>query len=341
MAKAFANILGRDFIFLVSGSVGNDLAETNAISLKAPVRGRTLFYFFILPFLVFLKGFAGENNVFLSNDPNLLCVLIFWKKILFFKYKIFSDWHQLFEDWRDDFIARNSDFLSSTSEILKKSIVETSKIDSKKVIVARGGVDIENYSEPRQKKLLPDNKFIVGYVGYFRTMGKEKGIGTMIESLKFLPEEILMIFVGARGNEAEKYEAIAGKNSVGKRCVFIKYVPESKVAEYEKTVDLLVIPYPDEPHFRNFGFPMKVYEYMASGRPIVYSALPIMAEVLGDCAYSFTPGSAESLAEKIYYVFKNGSEAEKMTEKAVLKVSEFTWKKRAERMIKFVLESDE
>ena len=67
---------------------------------------------------------------------------------------------------------------------------------------------------------------------------------------------------------------------------------------YEQASDALVIPYPDKPHFRLYGFPMKVYEYMASQRPIIYSKLELVEEVLSDCGYGFTPDDPIDLAEK-------------------------------------------
>ena len=44
---------------------------------------------------------------------------------------------------------------------------------------------------------------------------------------------------------------------------------------------------------------MKVYEYMASQRPIVYSKLELAEEVLSDCGYGFAPDDPKDLAEKI------------------------------------------
>ena len=71
------------------------------------------------------------------------------------------------------------------------------------------------------------------------------------------------------------------------------------MALYEQASDVLVIPYPDKPHFRLYGFPMKVYEYMASQRPIVYSKLELAEEVLPDCGYGFVPDDPNDLVEKI------------------------------------------
>jgi glycosyltransferase involved in cell wall biosynthesis len=97
-----------------------------------------------------------------------------------------------------------------------------------------------------------------------------------------------------------------------------------------------VIPYPDQPHFRNYGFPMKVYEYMAAKRPIIYSQLELTEEILSDCGFTFTPDDPEDLAKTIKYVFENKAEAQKKVELANNKLKDLTWDKKAEKIINII-----
>ena len=63
-------------------------------------------------------------------------------------------------------------------------------------------------NEARKILNLPLDKNVVGYVGLFKTMGMEKGIKTMIESLKNLSEKVIMVFIGGKSEEILEYKKI-------------------------------------------------------------------------------------------------------------------------------------
>jgi glycosyltransferase involved in cell wall biosynthesis len=177
----------------------------------------------------------------------------------------------------------------------------------------------------------------VGYVGLFMTMGMEKGIKTMIDSLVDLPSTYFMVFVGGRHDEIVKYREYSSSRSVSERCVFFEIQSFDKVVEYEKIMDVLVIPYPDTPHFRQYGFPMKVYEYMASGVPIVYTKLELVEEVIADCAFGIQPSSPTELARAVKNVIENREESQKVSKRSLEKVSKFSWESKAGNIINFLV----
>lgn len=344
MALAFNKVLGKNFTFVIAGPVPKEFDGMNAQSINAPERRRLFFYFFYLPFFVLKKNYNTKETVFFSNDPYISSILIFWRKIFRFRYKIFSDWHQLFEDWRDKFVAVNSDYLVSTTKKIKDSVVRVSGINPSKMIVSYGGVDLDIFkhtNEPikdlRLRLGLPEQGFLVGYVGFYKTMGMEKGVSTMIKSLPYISDKnIKMVFVGAiNKDEAKENQDIAESLGVGDRTTFLVAVKATEVPAYEQVMDMLVIPYPDKPHFREYGFPMKVYEYMYSKKPIIYSNLPIIDEMLFDCGIPFVPDDPKDLAQKIELLAKEPQTAKKITDRAFEKVLGCTWEKRAENIINF------
>src|SRR3989344_2252496 len=321
MASAFEKLLRDDFTFLTRG--------------KLPYRFRSVSYFFYLPALILKNGWTKREIIFFSSDPYLLAILIFWKKVFFLKYRLVSDWHQLFGDWRDEFVARNSDFLITTSKKLKSLLASRTGADPAKIFVAYGGVDLSLFAQKRTlgkldyRKILnlPTDDFLTGYVGGFRSVGLEKGIDTMIRSLQLLENGSKMVFVGGSKELIGEYENLAEKLGVLQRCIFVEKQKFEKVIEYDLAMDVLVIPYPDRPHFRDYGFPMKIWEYMAAGRPIIYSNLPIIAEVLGGKAVAFEPDNPNSLADAILSVrdgkFEPAGEP-------------YTWQNRAKNILNFI-----
>lgn len=306
LARAFARMPGIRFLLLVRGTQSSDLREIPVRVVASPRVFRTAFYFFWLPH--FMRSLRGEV-VFFCNDLNLLSVLAFWRPFFGTRVRIVSDWHLLTGTWKDRFVARRSDILITTSQTLREGVIRDTGVSPERVHVVYGGIDIAPYEEPvrygRAALGLPDG-YLVGYVGLFRTLGKEKGLRTMIDALPLVPADISFAFVGGSAAEIEEYARYAGERGVGDRCIWIERQPFDKVVAYERSMDALAIPYPDEPHFRDYGFPMKAYEYIASGVPVIYSALPILGEVFARLGTSFVPGDAGSFADAVTRVREDG-----------------------------------
>jgi glycosyltransferase involved in cell wall biosynthesis len=352
LAEQFNRILGKDYLLVVGNKSVEQFSGINVLNLNLKVLGRSVwlyfwppyvYCFFWLPyFLIFKRKLTQEDTVF-SSDNNLLSLLIFWKKILRLKFKICSDWHMLFNNWKDNYVAKNSDYLIATSIKLKKLLLGQKGVKEENILTVYGGVNLDEFKPRDQVKLkqelgLPLAAKLIGYIGLFKTMGMEKGIKTMIESLNFLDDQVRMVFVGGKEEEILGYQTLAKNLKLSEKCVFVGRQPYEKMALYEQAMDVLVIPYPDLPHFRLYGFPMKVYEYMAAKKPIVYSKLDLTEEVLTDSGFTFKPDNPDDLAKTLNYVLAEGNrlEVEKKISLAFSKVFDYTWAKKAERIINFL-----
>jgi glycosyltransferase involved in cell wall biosynthesis len=239
-------------------------------------------------------------------------------------------------------IAKNADLHISTTEHLRNQIITILGARSEDIQTVHGGVSEEALLEKdtrvlREKLELPVDQTLVGYIGLFRTLRMEKGIITMIEALTYVPREknIKMVFVGGKGEEIDFYQKKAKELNVEEQCIFIEKVSSDLVMDYQSAMDILVIPYPDLPHYRNYGFPMKTYEYMASGVPIVYSNLPIIEEVLRDYGTSFVAGNAQSLARVVIESMGTDQVIEK-AKKAKQKSRGYTWEEKAKTILKYM-----
>jgi glycosyltransferase involved in cell wall biosynthesis len=352
LAENFSKLLKDDYLLVVGEKAEGQFKGVNLINLhlKPWFRGGALYfwsqyvyYIFWLP-RFFLSRKRGEDMTVFSSDSTVLPAVIFLKKMFRFKYKVCSDWHMLYNNWRDGYVAHGSDYLITTSQKLKRLITEKTGIDPDRTKTVYGGVDLEKFkdmekSAARMELGLPTDKKLIGYIGLFKTMGMEKGISTMIESLKYLPEDFEMVFAGGKEDEIEHYKKIADGLGVAVRCIFAGRMDFGNVIEYQQAMDILVIPYPDKPHFRNYGFPMKVYEYMASKRPIIYSKLELSEEVLHDCGFLFEPDNPEDLAEKILSIMdeKNKEIVENKVNIAYNKVVGYSWERKAREIVEFIL----
>ena len=79
---------------------------------------------------------------------------------------------------------------------------------------------------------------------------------------------------------------------------------------------------------------MKLFEYMASGVPIVASATPAnRAQVTEAEVFFYEPDNGESCAETVRYVLSHPDEALARAGRARESVAGFTWEKRARRIL--------
>ncbi|MEX1003125.1 MAG: glycosyltransferase family 4 protein [Crocinitomicaceae bacterium] len=347
LANAFFEHLGNDFTLFIRGSIPQEFARLNVLSAKVPNRLKSISYFLLLPIFIFRNNWSRDDVVFFSSDPYILAALIFWRKMFSFKYLICTECHQLFENWTDKYVLLNSDRIISTSEKLKKLLVSTCQVSPDKIAVPYGGVDISIFDKKQEKSKedykkilgLPLDRFIVGYAGAFKAMHYlEKGIGTMIKSLPKVDKSIIMVFVGGTREEIEEYAHLAKECQVEDRCIFVEKQPFEKLVEYELALDVIVIPNPaSSTYYTDYAFPFKIWEYLCSGTPIIYSNLEIIDEVLRDRGASFIPENPDSLAESIIAVRKNFEfEEKKANLNSGIVRSLYTWNARAKKIIDFI-----
>jgi glycosyltransferase involved in cell wall biosynthesis len=98
-----------------------------------------------------------------------------------------------------------------------------------------------------------------------------------------------------------------------------------------------VIPLGTDLLARRFTSPIKVFEYMAAGTPIVAADLPTIREVLTHekSALLYQPGNAGSLAEQIRRVLADNTLAQSLSNAAAAELVKYTWDERARQIIEF------
>ena len=232
----------------------------------------------------------------------------------------------------------------SITTFLRNKLLELGKREAD-ILVAPDAVDFKKFNiliskeEARKKLNLPGDKILIGYVGMLKTMGVEKGVDVSIRSLLNLKENISLVLVGGMEDDILYYTDLAREIGVLERVVFIGNVPHSAVPLYLKSFDILIAPFPDAAHYKFFMSPLKLFEYMASGRPIIVTDLPSIREVLDEeSAIFIKPNSHHDLGKAINNLVENKNLGEKIANQAHKLVQEkFTWEKRTSNILNFIL----
>jgi glycosyltransferase involved in cell wall biosynthesis len=111
--------------------------------------------------------------------------------------------------------------------------------------------------------------------------------------------------------------------------------PHADIPYYLRAADILVLPNSaKDTDARLYTSPMKLFEYMASGTPIIAADVQSLREILSDTtATFFTPDSAEAFAVRVSEVFAHNDEAREKARVASLSVQEYSWTNRAKNIL--------
>lgn len=205
-------------------------------------------------------------------------------------------------------------------------------VPKQKIITEPNAVDLAPYkdgpsrAEARKKLGLSLDISLVVYTGHLYPW---KGVDTLIEAAKKLSEVVVYI-VGGSSHDLAKYRAEFG---AVENCVFVGHRPHVEMLLWHRAADVLVLPNTAKEELSaRYTSPMKLFEYMASGTPIVASDLPSIREITHDgLAYLVAPDSPRALVEGIREAVR-GSTMERAYAAADW-VTDHSWDKRARRIL--------
>jgi len=198
------------------------------------------------------------------------------------------------------------------------------------MVVAPDGVNLDFFGRPGQR---PRNQKIV-YAGQLYPW---KGTGTLVEALQYLPIGELHL-VGGSADRIQNLREKAARLGVGERIFFHGQVSPQEVKAYLADAAVAVLPLTHDLISSFFTSPLKLFEYMAASLPIVASDLPSTREVLssGKNALLVPPNDPRALGEGLRKLLEDRSFAENLARKAYDDVKEYTWAKRAQKIVHFL-----
>jgi glycosyltransferase involved in cell wall biosynthesis len=173
---------------------------------------------------------------------------------------------------------------------------------------------------------------VVGYSGHLYPW---KGVDLLLDALRELPG-IKGVIVGGHPGEADlpRLRGRADQLGLTSRVTFTGMVRPREVAAHLQAADVLVLPNPATATSERYTSPLKLFEYLAMGRPIVASDLPAFREVVrhGENAQLFEAGNASALAAAVRTVAGDPARAESMARRAFETARDYSWDARAERL---------
>lgn len=190
-------------------------------------------------------------------------------------------------------------------------------------------------AEEWRKKLLADGcQNLVVYAG---ALFKFKGVDLLIDIAKDLPH-IKFALAGGNETQIKAYQQMTRDKQVN-NVTFLGYLEQNRLASLLQAADILVAPHCSG-EAATFTSPMKLFDYMSAGVPIVATEIPSMMEFKSSQAIAgwCEPDSPTELAKCIQQVLATHPRKPEGYQDNLDFVSQFSWENRIIKILDHVEE---
>ena len=236
-------------------------------------------------------------------------------------------------------IWRGADLLIAVSQPLGQQI-ECAGIPADRIVVLANGVELERFlldgeRAAARERLKLAGRYVIGLVGTFKPWhGTETLLAAFADLHRSDPlTHLLLVGDGPGRAQLEERVRDAGLRAA---VTFTGTVPHHEVPRHIIAMDVAVVPYPALTE--TYYSPLKLFEYMAAGRPIVASRMGQVAEILeeGQTGLLFEPGNVRELSDCLRRIRRAAAWGEELGRQAREACRAYTWDNNAARLIEQV-----
>lgn len=193
----------------------------------------------------------------------------------------------------------------AVSDELREMLIDQG-VDANKIVVVPNGVDIRFFTPDgpvaRIDGVGPD-RMIVGFVGSLKAW---HGVEILVEAFRVLAcDPAFHLLVVGDGPEARRIDQLG--DELQGRVTRIPVVRHDLVPSFLRAIDVAVAPYPSLDRF--YYSPLKVLEYLATGRAIVASRIGQVQQLVrdGETGLLVPPGDVATLVRQIRCLAADGA----------------------------------
>jgi len=185
---------------------------------------------------------------------------------------------------------------------------------------------------PAQPAGIAPDAFVLGFTGSLKMW---HGVDTLLEAFRTVRAELpqahlLVVGDGPKRGWIDGFIAGAG---LAEHVTLAGWVAHDQLAPLIARMDVATAPYPasDQHYFS----PLKLYEYLAMGRPVLASDIGQTAELLqdSDAAWLLPPGDADALARAMIALHDDPARRTAMSQAAAVEGARHDWTGNAARVL--------
>jgi glycosyltransferase involved in cell wall biosynthesis len=187
------------------------------------------------------------------------------------------------------------------------------------------GVDLEHFAQAHSARIWPTSEDTIRLI-YHGSMHYERNLMTLCRAVIRANSDGIPIMVSLVGDGSERAEL---ESFAADTSGIVQIIP---TVNYEVIPGLLaqahlgVLPFPDELKFQ-VSSPIKLFEYMAAGLPILATRIVCHTDVVGNGGYAIwaEDASEKCLTEALRLAWRSRDSLSEMGQLAIRAANEWTW----------------
>lgn len=184
-------------------------------------------------------------------------------------------------------IVEKASFITCTSSFLKEELVKRTPVYQNKIYTFENGVEYQLFQK-QEKNMLPLEKasITIGYIGGI----KPKLDFSLLQQVAQKRKDWRILLVGPDGtNSSQEFMQLLEEPNIH----WTGSVPRDQVSDYMHTLDVGIMPYKDI-QYNKAIFPLKLFEFLAAGKPVIGMNLPSTKEYAEEGVYELLQGEVKA-----------------------------------------------
>lgn len=213
-------------------------------------------------------------------------------------------------------------YIFPISQTIKDFLIQHGA-DDNRIIVSRNGVNYTSFSNIRKFNPHKNGNWNIGYIG---TISHTRGL-SILEKIAQQLDDVVYV-TGKKENKISK----------SSKLIYNGLIPHSFIVKHYEKLDILLLPYQESlPHALSIS-PIKLFEGMAAGRPIIASDLPPIREIITNKHNGLLvpPDDVNQWISAINFLKKNSNFSKKIALNAQKCAKEYSWHNRALRIARAI-----
>ena len=247
-------------------------------------------------------------------------------------------WHQAFANLRGR--RRLVSITRALVDVLERDF--HIRMEPAEVVIAPNGVDLERFASLPSTPELARRQLNLASAPTVMCTGHlyaGRGADLFLALAKSIPQAHF-VWVGGRPEDVAGWKERAATQNIP-NLTFTGFIPNRNLPLYQSAADILLMPYSRSilgssgtADSASVASPMKMFEYMAAGRAIVSTDLPVIREVLNEKNAVFCePDELENWRLEIEGLLADETRSVELGKRAREDVQSHTWLARAERIM--------
>lgn len=234
-------------------------------------------------------------------------------------------------------VLTRSDLLVAVSEQLARYL-EKAGASSDRIVVIGNAVDTRRFRPDIHRASIagvPDKAFVIGFTGSLQMW---HGVDTLLRAFRDLKEtearaHLLIVGEGPQRNWIEGF--VDGTGLTGS-VTLTGWVAHEDLPPVIARMDVATAPYPQSN--ASYLSPLKLFEYLAMGRPVVASRIGQIEELLrnSEAACLLPPGNAPALASVLRALMRCPTTLRRMANASAREGRRHDWTDNAQAVLQYV-----